>query len=175
MTMATTTTTRRVARLWTADAFRARSLELADARGGDMWAVHCVETTCDLATGQLVSLVVAVDSAHDEWTRYTVIYDVASDTARCACPATGPCHHGGKAIRYGRYAAESYSPAGRAESAREMHLAWINEPPSARLTTATTATTAGQSIPLATTPTPRLPDDIYAGQRGATPIVREAW
>lgn len=128
-----TTTTRRVKRIWTSDEFRARSLELADARGGGMWAVQFVEATCDPTTGELLLLSVSVESAHDEFMRYTVTYDAPSDTARCNCPATGPCHHVGKAIVYGRCAAEAYSPAGRSEAERESYLAWINEPPSAAL------------------------------------------
>jgi hypothetical protein len=126
-----TTTTRRTPRIWTAEELRERSLQLADERGGGMWSVHFVEATCDPFSGELLSLVVEVDSAHDEWTRYTVVYDAGSDSARCSCPATGPCHHAGKALRYSRYAAEAYSPAGRAEAEREAYEAWINEPPSA--------------------------------------------
>jgi hypothetical protein len=126
-------TTRRVARLWTSDEFRARSLELADERGGGIWVVQFVEATCDPFSDELVSLAVTVDSAHDEWTRYTVIYDAASDTARCTCPTTGPCHHCGKAIVYGRSVAESFSPAEQETAERDAYLAWINEPPSPAL------------------------------------------
>jgi len=101
-----------------------------------MWAVHFVEEECDPTTGELVELTVEVDSARDESTRYTVVYFARTDSASCDCPAglnAAPCHHAGKAIRYGRDCAESYSPAGRVEAERDAYLAWINEPPAAAL------------------------------------------
>jgi hypothetical protein len=131
--MTTTQRTRRTQRTWTMDERRERSLELADERGGGMWAVRCVETETEPFGGELTRLQVEVTSAHDESKRYLVIYDPELDMAFCICLSAehlAPCWHAGQAIRYGRYTAEALSPAGRAADEREAYLNWINEPPS---------------------------------------------
>jgi hypothetical protein len=134
-----TTTTRRTYRTWSSDERRERSVQLADERrekSGGMSAIHFVESECDPFSGELVELTVEVNSAHDEWTRYRVLYLAATDMTTCSCQAAlnfAPCWHAGQALMYARYAAEAYSPAGRSEAERDAYLAWINEPPSAAL------------------------------------------
>jgi len=110
---------------WPAEVKRTRSLELADERGGGMWAVHFVEAQLDPQSSELVSLVADVDSAHDEWVRYRVIYDAGTDTCQCDCLAGqnfAPCWHAGQIIRYGREARDAYSQAGCQATRREQAL-----------------------------------------------------
>lgn len=125
----------RVARVWTAESRRERSLELADERretSGGMSAVRFVEAELHPRSGELAQLVVSVSSARDEYTRYQVIYDAGEDLAFCTCLAAqnfAPCWHAGQAILYGRYAADAYSAAGREATLQEQRHGWINEPP----------------------------------------------
>ena len=104
---------------------RSRSIELAEARGETScsWAAKTLGWTLDDATGTMVSLALAIHSAHDASTVYAVGYDVRRDDATCDCPAARyghhrACWHRGLAILCGRSVARLYSPAGRAEAAR---------------------------------------------------------
>lgn len=101
---------------------RARSLELATARGEApcSWAARTLGWTLDDATGALVSLALAIHSAHSEQV-YAVGYRTSVDDAECDCPAASygrPCWHRGLAILKGRIVARLYAPAGRAEAER---------------------------------------------------------
>ena len=104
---------------------RSRSIELADARGETScsWAAKTLGWTLDDATGTLVSLALAIHSAHDASTVYAVGYDARQDDATCDCPAARygqrhGCWHRGLGIVKGRSVARLYAPAGRAEAAR---------------------------------------------------------
>lgn len=101
---------------------RARSLELAEARGETpcSWAARTLGWTLDEHTGALVSLALAIHSAHSDAV-YAVGYLAGSDDASCDCPAGAhhrPCWHRGLAILKGRSVARLYTLAGRAEAAR---------------------------------------------------------
>lgn len=111
------------ARATMADA-RARSIELATARGETScsWVARTLGWTLDAHSGALVSLALAIHSAHDADTVYAVSYDARHDDAACDCLAARyggrhGCWHRGLAIIKGRAVARLYSPAGRAETA----------------------------------------------------------
>lgn len=111
------------------DARRARCLQLADERGGGMWAMHFMEAECDPFIGELLRLVAEVDSAHTTERRYHTQYVAALDMAFCDCPAgllAHACWHAGQSIAYGRSAAEAYSPAGCAASRQENYRNWLD-------------------------------------------------
>jgi hypothetical protein len=104
---------------------RARSIELAQARGETpcSWAARTTGWTLDEQSGALVSLALAIYSAHDADTVYAVGYDARRDDASCDCPAARygqrhGCWHRGLGIVKGRSVARLYAPAGRAEAAR---------------------------------------------------------
>lgn len=108
---------------------RSRSIELAEARGETpcSWAARTLGWTLDERTGALVSLALAIHSAHDAATVYAVGYDARRDDATCDCPAARHghlhgCWHRGLAIIKGRSVARLYSPAGRAEAARAYQV-----------------------------------------------------
>lgn len=100
-----------------------RSLELAQAQGQTSCS-HAARTTgwtVDEATGELVSLSLAIRSAHGSDTAYTVGYHSGDDDAQCSCRAARMgrgCWHRGLAIIKGRSVARLYSLAGRAEAER---------------------------------------------------------
>lgn len=103
---------------------RRRSLELATARGETAcsWTAKTLGWTLDEQTGALVSLALAIHSAHTEDV-YAVGYDARQDDASCDCPAARygqrhGCWHRGLAILKGRSIARLYAPAGRAEAER---------------------------------------------------------
>ncbi|HEU5343165.1 MAG TPA: SWIM zinc finger family protein [Ktedonobacterales bacterium] len=101
---------------------RTRSIELAQARGETpcSWAARTLGWTLDDATGALVSLALAIHSAHSEQV-YSVGYRASVDDATCDCPAARygrPCWHRGLGVLKGRSVARLYSPAGRAEAER---------------------------------------------------------
>lgn len=111
---------------------RTRSLELAEARGETSCShrAHTLGWTLSDA-GALVSLALAIDSAHDLETRYAVGYSAATDDATCDCTAAQygrPCWHRGLAILCGRAVTESYSTRGRASTRRAQYLACLEEP-----------------------------------------------
>ncbi len=112
------------------EARRERCLQLADERGGGMWAMHFVEAECDPFSGELLRLVAEVDSAHTPEHRYRTQYVAALDMAFCDCPAglaAHACWHAGQSIAYGRSAADAYSPAGCAASRAENYRNWLDE------------------------------------------------
>lgn len=109
---------------------RERSLALADERGMGMGVVHFVEAETHPWSGELARLVVAVESASQAETRYQVIYDPEVDGAYCTCRVAAnlaPCWHAGVTVRYGRHAADAYSPAACSATEREQYLAWLDE------------------------------------------------
>lgn len=103
---------------------RARSLALAAAHG-ETSCSHAARTlgwTLDDATGELVSLALAIQSAHDAETTYAVGYSARQDDATCDCKAAThrqACWHRGLAILTGRAVATCYTPGGRAAAVRE--------------------------------------------------------
>ena len=102
---------------------RTRSLELAVAHGETScsWAARTLGWTLDDESGELISLALAIHSAHDADTVYAVGYDARRDDATCDCKAAGfgaPCWHRGLAILKGAAVKRLYSLAGRAEAER---------------------------------------------------------
>jgi hypothetical protein len=92
--------------IWTPATFRARALELMETHHVAWWSCHRVafELTPSM---RLAWIEVAVPSATVASALYRVRYDVASDSATCACIAAQrgqPCFHAGVAIAYGREA-----------------------------------------------------------------------
>lgn len=128
-------TTARMPRAWSLNERRQRSLALADERreiSGGMRAIHFQSVECDPWSGELQTLTVAVDSAHEEGTRYTVVYVAGDDLASCSCASGSrgaPCWHAGQAYTYAQSAIEAYAPVGREEAIQEQYQAWINESP----------------------------------------------
>lgn len=102
---------------------RTRSLELAEARGETScsWAARTLGWTLDDETGELISLALAIHSAHTDATVYAVTYDARRDDATCTCKAAAhrqACWHRGLGLLKGASVARLYAPAGRAEAER---------------------------------------------------------
>lgn len=106
---------------------RARSIDLAEARGETVcsWHARSIGLTLDGANGEgdLVNAAWRVASASSDAV-YTVTYTAAGDHgdhAECECRSAQygrPCWHVGLALMMGRYLAQMYSAAGRAEAER---------------------------------------------------------
>ena len=91
---------------------RTRSIELAQARGETpcSWAARTLGWTLDDATGALVSLALAIHSAHSEQV-YSVGYRASVDDATCDCPAARygrPCWHRGLGVLKGLHRGSSF-------------------------------------------------------------------
>ncbi|GEM_PF-4250414 len=104
----------------TVSAWRDRALELAETHGllntgRGVKVVRLAESSA------IVSLLVRVASQTQAEMFYDVRYDLADDTATCACQAARwgkPCAHAGAALRYGRYVRALYTAEARAEAER---------------------------------------------------------
>lgn len=103
---------------------RARSIELAEARGETVCSWHARSIGYTLGEGgDLVNAAWRVASASSDAV-YVVTYIAAgdhADYAACECRSAQygrPCWHAGLALMMGRYLARMYSAAGRAEAER---------------------------------------------------------
>lgn len=86
---------------------RARSLELAAAKGYTLQGPARTLGAAFSEDGRLISLAVRVASASSDAV-YIVTYQTATDRAACECPAAAharPCWHAGVGLAGGRYVA----------------------------------------------------------------------
>ena len=102
---------------------RARSLELAEARGETVcsWHAHSIGMTLG-EDGQLINAAWRVESATDSDREYVVTYQAAGDHAVCECHAAQfghACWHAGLGLMIGRSLQRLYSPAGQVEAERQ--------------------------------------------------------